>query len=792
MINNMSIKTKLLLLSFIILFPFLGIIGMSFVNNKATIGTLETIKEKEFKVIKLSSELGKQVVGLENYLLKIKGEASSHKKDTPYFKNASASLKEQIESIKQTIEKLKTVLAKTPNSLLIVDNLDKRMQGISAISADVINAFEGGKLEDVLDGVEGFAHVVRKIQSDTDKLSATSEKELENSLVDITNSLLQYIKIASLVTVIMLIVIFAANFIVFKKILQNISALQAGLLSFFDFLSQKNQRAKPIAVDGHDEFGQMALVINNNISRIEDEITKDAAVIAEFGVCVDKLSLGFVSVRVSGEGGSAGIKEATAAINKAFSELEVVVGQISSILSSYSRADFTAKIEIGRYSGEFGSILACFKAVSDLLSDFMALISKNSQELDVGAKILRDSAYALSESANKQATSLEETASAVEELTGNVGANSQKAMQMAATAKEAERAASNGKILADNTVIAMNEINKSTVAINEAVSIIDNIAFQTNILSLNAAVEAATAGDAGKGFAVVAQEVRNLANRSAEAAKQIKELASLANTKANEGLKTSGEMIRGFDILSAKIEQTTHLVEDVANASREQMTGIEQINIAVAQLDQMTGQNAQNSGKVNTLADNILQMSERLSQGIANTSFSKESLGRICRIDMMLDTTKLKYEHINFKNDNFAKLKNDKIHSWTVTDENQCELGKWISANSAQEYAQGGEWQELVRTHGYVHQKMQEFVNKKTSKASEEELKKLALEIERDIDAVFEAINRVRARACLNIQSERQNSVNAQISVKAIERKAVHKALPNNFIDNDKERWEDF
>lgn len=792
MLNNMSIKGKLLLLSFIILFPFLGIIGMSFVNNKTTIDTMETIKDKEFKVIKLSFELNKQVMGLENYLLKIKGEASLHKGDSMYFKDASSSLQTQIEIIKITIKQLKVVLNKTPNSLTIVDNLEKRIHGISVISADVISAFESETIEDVLDGIDGFAMVVKKIQSDTDKLSAMSGKELENSLVSISSSLFSYMQIASLVTVIMLVVVFIANFIVFQKILNNLSSLQTGLLSFFDFLSQKNKRAEPIIIKGNDEFGQMALTINDNISRIEDEITKDTAVIAEFGVCVDRLSLGFVSVRINGEGGSNGIKEATAAINKAFSELEIIVGQISSILSSYSRADFTAKIEIGRYSGEFGSILACFKAVNDLLSDFMALIGKNSQELDAGAKILKDSAFALSESANQQASSLEETAAAVEELTGNVGANSQKATQMASTAKDAKLATSNGKILADNTVIAMNEINKSTVAINEAVSIIDNIAFQTNILSLNAAVEAATAGDAGKGFAVVAQEVRNLANRSAEAAKQIKELANLANTKANEGLKTSSEMIRGFDILSTKIEHTTQLVQDVAHASREQMAGIEQINIAIAQLDQMTSQNAQSSTKVSTLANNILQMSQRLNHGVASTNFSKESLLRICRIDMMLDTTKLKYDHLNFKNDNFAKLKDDKISSWSVADEYQCELGKWIAANTHEEYAQGKEWQELMRTHGCVHQKIQEFINKKTSKESEEKLKKLALEIECDIDAVFEAINRVRTRACLDMQNKVKNGANAQIAIRAIEQKTNHMALPNRFVGSDNGRWEDF
>ena len=130
-------------------------------------------------------------------------------------------------------------------------------------------------------------------------------------------------------------------------------------------------------------------------------------------------------------------------------------------------------------------------------------------------------------------------------------------------------------------------------AINAAISVIDQIAFQTNILSLNAAVEAATAGEAGKGFAVVAQEVRNLASRSAEAAKEIKNIVENAKNKADEGKEIASHMIEGYKELNESIQQTINLISDIEMSSKEQLTGIEQINDAVNSLDQQTQQNAQ-------------------------------------------------------------------------------------------------------------------------------------------------------------------------------------------------------
>ena len=254
------------------------------------------------------------------------------------------------------------------------------------------------------------------------------------------------------------------------------------------------------------------------------------------------------------------VKTAVSAINAMLEEINSAFVKLGETIGSFVKADYATTIEIGHYGGEVGGLFASFKALGESVSDMMAIIAKNGHTLHNGAITLSQASDRLNMASNEQAGSLEETAASIEELTSNISSNSQKAIQMANIAKEVQISANEGKKLADNTVTAMNEINKATNAINEAVTVIDNIAFQTNILSLNAAVEAATAGDAGKGFAVVAQEVRNLANRSAEAAKEIKNLAALANTKSSEGLTISNDMIEGFSVLNQKITHTAELV----------------------------------------------------------------------------------------------------------------------------------------------------------------------------------------------------------------------------------------
>jgi methyl-accepting chemotaxis protein len=192
---------------------------------------------------------------------------------------------------------------------------------------------------------------------------------------------------------------------------------------------------------------------------------------------------------------------------------------------------------------------------------------------------------------------------------------------MATLGNNVKNAVSKGQSLASQTATSMDEINQQVNAINEAIAVIDQIAFQTNILSLNAAVEAATAGEAGKGFAVVAGEVRNLAARSAEAAKEIKDIVERATSKANQGKAISHEMIKGYEELNTHITKTISLIGDVSNSSREQETGILQINDAVNMLDRVTQENASEADKVSNIANEVLELAQSLLQNAKAKKF---------------------------------------------------------------------------------------------------------------------------------------------------------------------------
>ncbi len=192
---------------------------------------------------------------------------------------------------------------------------------------------------------------------------------------------------------------------------------------------------------------------------------------------------------------------------------------------------------------------------------------------------------------------------------------------MSNLASEVMDATNHGNSLANKTSKSMEEINNQVTAINEAIVVIDKIAFQTNILSLNAAVEAATAGEAGKGFAVVAQEVRNLATRAAEAAKEIKNLVENATLKANEGKVIASQMINGYDGLKVNINKTIELIKEVESASKEQRTGIEQINDAVAEQDQQTQKIAMIASETNQIANNTAKVSENIVKSVDEKKF---------------------------------------------------------------------------------------------------------------------------------------------------------------------------
>lgn len=298
---------------------------------------------------------------------------------------------------------------------------------------------------------------------------------------------------------------------------------------------------------------------------------------------------------------SQNINKAIDSIALAQSKDEFIQGMLNT-LQRYKDGDYSQTIST---EGMQKDIISLAQGINDLggsLSKLSKVNLDNGLVLSDGAQKLLNNVSKLSSSANEQAASIEETSAALEEISGTIQSSNENTKKMLDYTKGLVDSAEKGEGLASKTVDSMNQINEQTAAITEAVSVIDQIAFQTNILSLNAAVEAATAGEAGKGFAVVAQEVRALASRSAEAATEIKKMVTSATEKTNDGKEIADEMIKGYVGLKNDIEHTMTLIDGVVRASVEQEQGIEQLNGSMQLLDRNTQQNAAIANETNEIA----------------------------------------------------------------------------------------------------------------------------------------------------------------------------------------------
>ena len=406
-----------------------------------------------------------------------------------------------------------------------------------------------------------------------------------------------------------------------RQLNQNLTSISFGLQTFFDYLNTKKGNPTEIHINSEDEFGIMALSINTNIKKIQDTIEEDNVFINDVKSIASNVSKGFLNKKVTKSASSESLDELKNLLNEMLTNLEKLVGKnlntISDVLTSYSQREFTVKID-AKTSGAVGS------KIIDMNTMITQMLQTNNTDgilLQESAMKLSENVKVLSSNASSQAASLEETAASIDEITSNINQTNQKAQEMSKIANDTKSSATQGQQLASDTVVAMEDINSTIVSINESISVIDQIAFQTNILSLNAAVEAATAGEAGKGFAVVAQEVRNLASRSAEAAKEIKELVESATLKATNGKKITTKMIEGFSLLEEKIIDTNKLIDDVTLAAKEQSTGMNQISDAVNQLDKFTQENASVADNANIISEETNQIAIEVVKNVNKNNF---------------------------------------------------------------------------------------------------------------------------------------------------------------------------
>ncbi|MCX6074382.1 MAG: methyl-accepting chemotaxis protein [Campylobacterales bacterium] len=426
-----------------------------------------------------------------------------------------------------------------------------------------------------------------------------------------------------------LLIIMIIFYLVNHQIILSVKMTRDGLLKFFDYLNKKSDRAETIPLNSKDEFGEMAHIINHNIMIIQEGLVKDAMMMKDTLHVARQVQEGYLNEKITVIPNNPQLQELQHTFNTMFDSLNDHIASLLTVIKSYTNNDFTVRIHNKNLNGEMEVLINGVNTLGDAMDKTLSQNFESGLNLKYQAMVLKNFVEQLSHASNEQAASLEETSSALEQITSNIGSNTDKASTMAIRANEARSATQEGEQLATQTVRSMDEIVQATTSINEAVAIIENIAFQTNILSLNAAVEAATAGEAGKGFAVVAQEVRSLANKSAEAAKTIKQLTNEAKNKANSGSEISAKMIEGFRKIAFKINETTDLVNDVAYANKEQMHGIEQINDAVVQLDHMTQENADMSNDTDAVSSQVSILAQALTEDAMQKEFTnKESIIR--------------------------------------------------------------------------------------------------------------------------------------------------------------------
>jgi len=503
-----------------------------------------------------------------------------------------------------------------------------------------------------------------------------------------------------------------------------------------------------IEVKANDEIGKLGIHFNEYMDKLRSTMKKDQMVVEEVDKAIQMARAGFFVYTVESETDNRSTNDLKNSVNAMIADLGEKFNALDKALIEYGNARFDYKFEVENVSGTIGSMVFGTKAIGSNISELLATIMMSGEQLSHNIDILSTSANSLSNSANAQAASLEETAAAVEEISSNIQSSSENVHKMAVLSDEVIESSSQGQQLAVKTASSMGEINHQVTAINEAITVIDQIAFQTNILSLNAAVEAATAGEAGKGFAVVAQEVRNLASRSADAAKDIKELVENANSKANEGKKIADTMIHGYEDLTAKIEQNKQMIDLVAQASSEQTKGIIQINDAINILDKNTQENANDATHIDSLAKEVSMLSEKLISIANHAHYDQKARDQVCDVENVYKLNSLKLDHLHFKTSNFERL-NERA-SFTVTNEHQCKLAGWIKEqeSSGQSFTKTENWKQLNIAHAQVHKTVQKYIDHNAQNDSNEHLLEIGNEIEHATEKVFNMLDIVKQEHC--------------------------------------------
>ena len=665
------------------------------------------------------------------------------------FEGTSNEEKELLKNLKDTFD------------LIMSDASDISLSGKSSLTGaeKIDNKNAINSIEKLSNSIYGVDTTWNEKSNNKINLLINFEKNLFDNLMfyvkDEINNFSNQIIYEIIFIIVLLLLVFLSIVFMTNRIFLSLKKFQINLNEFLAYSMKEKDNVTLHDIDGNDEFAIMTKEMNSQIIRIEQIQEQDKKVVLEISDVMEKVNNGFFEYTIKQKAATKDVEDLRRIINKMLDRTKLKIDNINLLLNNYTQSNYIFKLDEiqkkGMY-GDFGTLTTSTLLLGHSSSELIAMITNAGTELENNTKILASSSSELALSSTQQASSLEQSSASLEQITSNIKNNNANMNKMMKIANEVNDAANIGSKFATQTSASMDEINDKVKAINDAITIIDQIAFQTNILSLNAAVEAATAGEAGKGFAVVAAEVRNLANRSAEAAREIKNLVESASDKSNEGKQIAQDMINGYEDLASKIIQTKDIIQSVTQFSKEQEVGIVQINETISRLDAATQKNAFTASNIDILSNEVSKLSSRLLQITSQSKIDKKYYEMVENIDLMKEISKYKSDHINFKKKYFATL--DSYENCTVVDCKSCNMGKWIVSceEKSLNFTKVKEWEVLKQNHKDVHEKVQVYIEKNANKVENKILREISAQIEESTTSVFDSLNDI-----LYVESNKQS-----------------------------------